>query len=172
MKHAMAPILVLFLSLASAPAHAHPGHGQNAETAFASILHHYEAVWEILARDTHQGAAEHAAGIRQAAEAITADFSARSAGLRDEISVDEVKAFFDKIAIAATDLEAATEVDWAREAFYDISKPMVRLNGLLRGEKLKVIYCSMAKKSWLQRHEQIANPYHGQAMSDCGEIVG
>ena len=171
-QHAIGLILAVSLATASTAAYAHPDHGQNSETAFASILHHYEAVWEILTRDSYEGVAGHAAGIRQAAERIAADFNPQKAGLRDDVEAAEVRDFFEKIATAAADLEAATDVDWAREAFYDISKPMVRLNGLVRGEKLNVVYCSMAKKSWLQRHEKIANPYHGQAMAGCGELVG
>lgn len=166
------PTLVVSLSLLASPAAAHPGHGQNAETAFASIFHHYEAVWEILGQDRLDGIPDHAEAIRRAAQQILDDWSTTGAGLRDDADVADARGFFHKIATGAGDLADATDVAWAREAFYDLSKPMVRLNGLLAGPKMNVVYCSMARKSWLQRHETIANPYHGQAMSGCGEIVG
>jgi RND family efflux transporter MFP subunit len=37
-------------------------------------------------------------------------------------------------------------------------------------QELSVAYCPMAKASWLQRGEAIANPYMGQAMSTCGIV--
>jgi RND family efflux transporter MFP subunit len=35
---------------------------------------------------------------------------------------------------------------------------------------LVVAYCPMKKATWLQRGEQIANPYYGSAMLDCGDV--
>ena len=80
-------------------------------------------------------------------------------------------AFFGDVAKTALYLGTTTDLATAREAFYEISKKLVRLNEKLAGERLKVVYCAMAKKSWLQRQEKIANPYHGKMMSGCGEIV-
>ena len=161
----------VLLLLTALPAQAHDGHGENADTAFASVFHHYEALWQALAADSLDGLAEHAEGMREAADAIAADFSAEKAGLSGEADAEEAAGFFDEVAEAALLLGSATDLAAAREIFYDISKPLVRLNELLAGERMKVVYCSMAKKSWLQRHEKIANPYHGKAMAGCGEIV-
>jgi hypothetical protein len=36
---------------------------------------------------------------------------------------------------------------------------------------VKVAYCPMARKSWLQKSGTIQNPYYGTAMSDCGRFV-
>jgi protein SCO1/2 len=38
------------------------------------------------------------------------------------------------------------------------------------GDDVKVAYCPMAQKYWLQTGEKIQNPYFGRAMSDCGRI--
>ena len=35
-----------------------------------------------------------------------------------------------------------------------------------------VVFCSMAKGSWLQTGKEIRNPYDGKKMLTCGEIVG
>jgi hypothetical protein len=35
---------------------------------------------------------------------------------------------------------------------------------------LKIAYCPMVKKSWLQREEQVRNPYYGAQMLTCGEL--
>ncbi len=163
--------LFISLLLLSAPAHAHDGHGEDAGTAFTSILHHYEAIWQALATDSTEGLAEHAEGIREAADRITEDWNAEKAGLASDAGAEDATAAFNEIAKAALYLGTASDLATAREAFYEMSKPMVRLNKLLAGERLNVVYCAMAKKSWLQRSAEIANPYHGKAMSGCGEIV-
>ena len=164
------PLIVLLLA-AALPATAHEGHGEDAANAFASVLHHYEALWRRLADDSIDGLADHAEGMRDAADRITAEFSLERAGLADGADPEETAAFFSGIAKTALYLASATDLETAREAFYEISKSLVRLNEQRDGERLKVVYCSMAKKSWLQRHEKIANPYHGKMMSGCGEIV-
>ncbi len=164
-------VLSILLLATSLPAAAHDGHGENAETAFASILHHYEALWQTLAADSGDGLAEHAEAIREAADEITADFSLEKAGLVKNADAEAASEFFSNIARTALYLGSTTDLATAREAFYEISKNMVRLNEKRAGEKLKVVYCAMAKKSWLQRQEKIVNPYHGQSMTGCGEIV-
>ena len=35
---------------------------------------------------------------------------------------------------------------------------------------LTVVYCPMKKAEWLQQGEQVANPYFGTAMLDCGQL--
>ncbi len=157
--------------LFAVPAAAHDGHGENAESAFAAVWHHYEALWQTLADDSGEGLAEHAEGIREAADRITADFSLEEAGLIQDADADEAAEFFSDIAKTALYLGSTTDLATAREAFYEISKTMVRLNELRAGDKLKVVYCAMAKKSWLQREEKIVNPYHGKSMGGCGEVV-
>ncbi len=164
-------LLVTLILVAVLPARAHDGHGENAGTAFASILHHYEALWQALAADSAEGLAEHAEGIREAADRIAEGWSAEKAGLTSDAGAEDALAAFNDVAKAALYLGTATDLATAREAFYEMSKPMVRLNKHLAGKRLHVVYCAMAKKSWLQRQEKIANPYHGKMMSGCGEIV-
>lgn len=164
-------VLLAALLFTALPAAAHDGHGENSGTAFAAVFHHYEAMWQALAADSTEGLADHAEGIREAADRIAEDWSAEQAGLASGADAAEAAAFFGEVAKAAILLGSATDLAGAREAFYELSLPLVRLNELLAGERLKVVYCSMAKKSWLQRGEKVANPYHGQAMGDCGEVV-
>jgi hypothetical protein len=38
------------------------------------------------------------------------------------------------------------------------------------GDEVKVAYCPMAQKYWLQKGEKIHNPFYGKEMSDCGRI--
>ena len=38
------------------------------------------------------------------------------------------------------------------------------------GDGVKIAYCPMVKKYWLQKGDTIRNPYYGKAMSDCGRL--
>jgi hypothetical protein len=35
---------------------------------------------------------------------------------------------------------------------------------------VRTAYCPMAKKSWLQKGDTLANPYYGTSMPTCGEF--
>ncbi len=38
-------------------------------------------------------------------------------------------------------------------------------------EGTTVVFCPMAKKAWIQPEGEIGNPYLGQEMPTCGEVV-
>lgn len=79
-------------------------------------------------------------------------------------SADKVKATADKLA-------AAKEIEAARTAFGDLSDAFIQyVGGKSPGGEVKLAYCPMVKKSWLQKGDQIQNPYFGKAMSTCGEL--
>jgi hypothetical protein len=42
--------------------------------------------------------------------------------------------------------------------------------GAALGDEVKVAYCPMVQKYWLQKGEKIRNPFYGKQMSDCGRI--
>jgi len=79
-----------------------------------------------------------------------------------------------ELAKASTAFAAAANLEAARTAFGPLSDAViarVKADGsadLAAG--LKVGFCPMARKSWLQREEQIRNPYYGARMLTCGEL--
>jgi hypothetical protein len=36
---------------------------------------------------------------------------------------------------------------------------------------MKVAYCPMAKRSWIQKEDAIRNPYYGKSMLTCGSFT-
>ena len=38
------------------------------------------------------------------------------------------------------------------------------------GDDVKVAYCPMVQKHWLQKGETIRNPFYGKEMSECGRL--
>lgn len=78
------------------------------------------------------------------------------------------------LAKAAAAVAAASDLASAREAFAPLSDAViarVRADGSKEAAaSLKVAYCPMVKKSWLQRDEAVKNPYYGAQMLTCGEL--
>jgi hypothetical protein len=77
------------------------------------------------------------------------------------------------IVDAARQLEAAPNMQKAREAYGTLSDAMlayIKATGSTPGSDVKVAFCSMAGKPWLQKGTAIRNPYFGLGMLECGEI--
>ncbi|MGH9310887.1 MAG: DUF3347 domain-containing protein [Vicinamibacterales bacterium] len=76
------------------------------------------------------------------------------------------------VAKAAAAVGAAADIAAAREAFGPLSNAMiarVKADGSADAA-LRLGYCPMVKRSWLQREGQVRNPYYGAAMPTCGEL--
>jgi hypothetical protein len=76
------------------------------------------------------------------------------------------------IVLAAKELGAAADLGAARAAFGKLSDAVVSYSESTKasaGEGVTAMYCPMAKKQWLQKGEQVSNPYYGKSMLSCGE---
>jgi len=77
------------------------------------------------------------------------------------------------MAKAAKAMGSAADLKAAREAFGPLSDAVL---AAARAEDwkdlgdVKVAFCPMAKRSWLQKGEKIRNPYYGSTMLECGEF--
>jgi len=131
------------------------------ETPFTEMAEHYEVIWRSLAGDTIDGVAEHALAIAEIAE--ESDHPAAAQDALPEIA---------EHARALTQKASAGDIEAAREAFGDLTKPLVRYRKAVGAERLKVAYCPMANKSWLQPEGEIGNPYYGSEMLTCGSFIG
>jgi Cu(I)/Ag(I) efflux system membrane fusion protein len=77
------------------------------------------------------------------------------------------------ILSAASAVEQAADIKSARDAFGPLSEAVIaaaKAGGWTDVGGLKLAYCPMAKRSWLQSAEAIQNPYYGKAMATCGEF--
>lgn len=126
------------------------------------ILRAFVALAEMLAKDRHEGAAEQVMEIHKAAHAL------------DEVENDKVQDLAGRIAEAAhgesDDLKAA------RATFKALSAPMIELVHIAPpahkgAPTIREVYCPMAKASWLQTAEKVANPYFGSEMPNCGKVT-
>ena len=120
--------------------------------AAAPILDAALAIHSALARDTMAGVAAQAAALGDAA--TTAQLPA--------------------VATAAAELAQQKTLADARRAFGTVSDALVayaRANAGVRAAGIRIAYCPMARKSWLQRDGQVENPYYGNRMLACGELT-
>lgn len=124
------------------------------KTSETDFLHSYLLIQESLAADSHQPA-------KQAAEEMTKaiEESSTEAGLKAELLA------------SANKIKDSKEISEARENFKTLSQAMVRWHAQAKPTNVKVAYCSMAKGSWLQKGEDLANPYYGSKMLRCGEWI-
>lgn len=76
----------------------------------------------------------------------------------------------DKVRGAADKLAESKDIAAARKAFGDLSDAFIEYAGKLPGGDVKVAYCPMVKKSWLQKGDKIRNPYYGPDMGECGDF--
>ena len=148
---------------------AHAGSTPNTsfDKAMAKLLGPYGEIHRALAADKTQGvtkAAERIAkgirGLKASAKAIKGKHAKHYAALPA------------KLRKAAKTLIAAKGIKAQREAFKALSRPMALWATLSKPAGVNVVFCSMAKGSWLQTKKVIANPYYGASMLRCGQIIG
>ena len=167
LTHNSSLVLILFICILGASA-SFAADGES--TAFDQVIEHYEFVRLALTNDTMDGISEEGKKIEAILEQLSREWSPVVAGAQADMA-EEVRRLLPELSKAAAVLSAAKSLDRARDAFYELSKPLVRWRKVAGGDKPVVAYCSMAKRSWLQPEGEMGNPYYGQSMLRCGEVV-
>lgn len=127
-----------------------------------ALVQPYLDLRQLLADDQMQGVPEAFAAIRVEAQQLSDSEDARVQSLARTLA---------KGANAEPQ-----DLEQARKAFTDVSTAMIDLVKAVpptgaAAETLYVAYCPMVKASWLQKTEEVANPYMGQKMLACGEVT-
>lgn len=118
----------------------------------AETLDNLVAIQKSLAADSMGHVAHHAAAIAKAA------------------AEHKVHGLPHQAAEQANAVAKAKDIKAAREAFKKLNESFEKY---LKGHpeesgKYHVAYCPMAKASWVQTGDTIANPYFGGSMLNCG----
>ena len=119
----------------------------------AALVDPYIQVQIALAADEFKGLAAHAQAIETAATPLGSDAAGIVAGA--------------KKLVVAKDLTAA------RAAFGEMSDALVTYAEKTKsgfGPNVRLAYCQMANKPWLQKDKDIKNPYYGASMLTCGSF--
>jgi hypothetical protein len=70
---------------------------------------------------------------------------------------------------AALKISRSKSLGDAKEAFKNLSKPIVGWVEKEKRDDLEVNYCPMAKANWVQRKGEVKNPFFGKDMLSCGK---
>ena len=124
-----------------------PAGAELADDVAAPYLH----IQLALANDSIDGVADAAASI------------AASAATLGEAGVD--------IAAAAEALAAAKDLRTVRAVFGPLSDALIAYGEEVGFGELRVAYCPMVDKSWVQAAGDIRNPFYGSMMLTCGEFT-
>ena len=73
----------------------------------------------------------------------------------------------------ATSISESKDIKKQREVFTNFSNNMIALakSVKLTAEPVYQAYCPMKKANWLSNEKTIKNPYYGNAMLSCGQVV-
>lgn len=170
-KTLLSSLLVLVLAPVWAGAEVDPtnkGQG-DLPPAFSELYSHYAKIRHALAEDSMELVPNHARALELAATQLGGSFSPQANGLASSEEGACLKVI-GEIAKKAKTLAAANDIEASRNAFGELSKPMVRYREMI-GHGPQVVYCAMKKGSWLQTEKEIGNPYYGASMARCGEVV-
>lgn len=75
------------------------------------------------------------------------------------------------IAAAAQAVAGASDIETARAAFGPLSDALIKYGEEVGFGDLKVAYCPMVRKSWVQKNGDILNPFYGSEMLNCGAFT-
>ncbi len=166
---ALSCVSVLAFSLNATLVRAEPGtHAtgtQRFDQQMEPILQSYLKIGHALSGDSLEGVPTSAKGIgAQTAVLDSSSVTGEHAAHYKDVPTNLRK--------AAQTLSQAKTLDEARASFKKLSMPMAMWVTMSKPNNIDVVYCSMAKGSWVQKHGKVRNPYFGADMLDCGEVVG
>lgn len=138
---------------------------QRFDQQMQAILQKYLKIGRSLAADSLSGVRANGAAIaKDAAKLDPTSVTGEHASHYKNVPTD--------LRESAQALTRATTLEEARASFKKLSMPMAMWATMSKPKGIDVLYCSMAKGSWVQRHGKVHNPYYGTKMLDCGEVVG
>lgn len=128
------------------------------------VLVNYLIIHDSLARDSVEGIAAAANALAQAAAQLDpSTVSGEHAAHYKDVPAN--------LQRSAETVAKARDIAAAREAFKQLSQPMAMWATMARPDGVNVLFCSMAKASWVQKHGEVRNPYYGAASLHCGEAL-
>ncbi|TVR15093.1 MAG: DUF3347 domain-containing protein [Balneolaceae bacterium] len=135
----------------------------------AEVLERYFDLKDALVASDAEQAATYAETFRDEVAQTNPD------GLNEETTAIWVS-FSEVMVNSSNELITLEDVDDQRYHFEYISEAMIEMVDLFRPVGYEIYHqsCPMVRggsADWLSREEQIANPYHGDRMMRCGEVI-
>lgn len=135
----------------------------------SAVLDSYFDLKDALVESDAEKAKELAENLKNVAEAVDAE------GLNQETTALWLS-FREVIIRNSVEMIPLQDVDDQRYHFEYISEAMISMVDTFRPVGYDIYHqsCPMVRggsADWLSREEQIANPYHGDRMMRCGEVI-
>lgn len=135
----------------------------------ALLLDHYFDLKDALVESDAVSASEMAEGLANATALVQYHSIAPETGAL-------WVGYSDVIQLRSREMIPLEDVDEQRYHFEYISEVMIEMVDLFRPVGYEIYHqsCPMVRggsADWLSREEQIANPYHGDRMMRCGEVI-
>ncbi|MBS1917531.1 MAG: DUF3347 domain-containing protein [Bacteroidetes bacterium] len=148
----------IFIQLASAQ--------DTTQNQLSVILNDYYEVRNALVSSDAAGASAKAGELLTAISTVNPDLLPRAgqkafAGLKDKLAFD------------ARHISESKDITHQREHFAGLSVNMIALaqKAKLSASPIYQAFCPMKKSYWLTSESSIKNPYYGNAMLGCGQII-
>lgn len=142
------------------------------QTQIGETLKAYLAVHDALAEDHFEQAQQAMRFLADVVGAIDMNL------LEGEAHATWMK-FFSNLQAALTQLHEAEDLETFRKCFALVSEAlalMVETFGIYPPQPVYKMRCPMAFDNqgavWLQKEKDVRNPYFGEAMPSCGEVIG
>ncbi len=154
-------IAVFALGLLAVPTFAADDKKSAAQGQIDSIVKSYLVVQKALAADKTDGVSDELVKIHTAATALTESSDAKIKEQAKEL-------------VAHSDVKVK-DLKGARATFKPLSTDVIALVQVMPpsaeiAPELYEVNCPMAKANWLQPSKDVANPYMGSQMLDCGKV--
>lgn len=135
----------------------------------AGVLDRYFDLKDALVESDPETAGQYAEALKEEAEGVD------PTGLNEETLALWV-AFSEVIVNSSSELVPLEDVDDQRYHFEFISESMIQMVDTFRPVGYEIYHqsCPMVRDGsadWLSREEGIRNPYHGDRMMRCGEVI-
>ena len=135
----------------------------------AAVLDRYFDLKDALVESDPETAGQYAEALKEEAAGV------EHAGLNEETMALWV-AFSEVIVNSSSELIDLDDVDDQRYHFEFISESMIQMVDTFRPVGYEIYHqsCPMVRggsADWLSREEGIRNPYHGDRMMRCGEVI-
>jgi Cu(I)/Ag(I) efflux system membrane fusion protein len=159
-RSTLAGSLALAVLVLAAPA----ARASEFDRAMEPILAEYLTIHHALAADETEGVRAAGREIEKQAKQLSPE---RATGEHAE----HYKNVPADIRAACEKLDRAKDIGAMRAAFAELSKPISMWVTMAEPKGMSVMYCPMKKAGWVQRGDEMANPYYGAEMLGCGEKV-
>ncbi len=167
----MKTILTLIVTtLISIPALAQDHSGHSHDTHLQTLVNEYLKIKDALVNDDFEQAAKHL-------PAFASEVRNNSEMTNHGEHASKHEKHHRQMLNAVASAESAESLKEFRKAFSNISKELITAveNQGYKHASLFVQFCPMANSGegarWLSNKEEIANPFYGQTMHECGETV-